>query len=203
MLACNCREEQKQHHRIFTDKTTRAVLQAEANRGSPLDKQALQPSLDPLKALCAPNSRWRSTTSQIVLTFKCILKHHKANVANNNTFLDILMQKKKQICTRTTIAGVMVDEHLYWNPWSVLIHQEINCKNFLKMILLLLVDHELINIQILRVEYHGCNKEWVNASCDAQVAVVALLALIFQPNSSNTNEFAVQSGSTRCSCWCP
>ncbi|CAK9222896.1 unnamed protein product [Sphagnum troendelagicum] len=57
MLACNCREEQKQHHRIFTDKTTRAGLQAEANRGSPLDKQALQPSLDPLQALCAPNSR--------------------------------------------------------------------------------------------------------------------------------------------------
>ncbi len=106
----------------------------------------------------------------IVLTFKCILKHHKANVANNDTFLDILMQKKKQICAWTTIAGVMVDEHLYWNPWFVLIHQETNCKNFLKMILLLLVDHELINIQILRVEYHGCNKEWVNASCDAQIA---------------------------------
>jgi hypothetical protein len=113
MLACSCREEQKQHHRIFTDKTTRAGLQAEANRGSPLDKQVLQPFIGSTQSSLCSQLKVKKHNLTIVLTFKCILKHHKANVASKNTFLDILMQKKKQICAQTTIAGVMVDEHLY------------------------------------------------------------------------------------------
>ncbi len=48
--------------------------------------------------------------------------------------------------------------------------QETNCKNFLKMILLLLDVNELMTFKVLRVGYHRCNKESVDVSCDAQVA---------------------------------